>query len=93
MGEGSIQVISIDGVFKKVPEYGDRYKFFMGDEIAKVIGTGISTETGKEEVFYISEYDGGQYISPIGFFLRKVNKEKFPNAKQEYNFEAIKEDE
>lgn len=42
-------------------------------------------------VIYKSLYDGsGAYARPIEMFLSKVDKEKYPNVKQEYRFEEIK---
>lgn len=46
---------------------------------------------GKDIVLYKSLYDGtGIYARPIEMFLSKVDKEKYPNVKQEYRFEEIK---
>lgn len=45
---------------------------------------------GKDIVLYKSLYDGtGIYARPIEMFLSKVDKEKYPDVKQEYRFEEV----
>ena len=63
------------------------YKHFKGDYyIALDIAT--HSETKEKYVVYRSLYgDGELYIRPMEMFLSKVDKQKYPNVKQEYRFE------
>lgn len=65
----------------------DIYKHFKGDSyIVDDIVT--HSETGEKMVQYRSLYDDGKvYVRPYELFVDKVNKEKYPNATQEYRFE------
>lgn len=62
------------------------YRHFKGDyylveDIAK------DSETGEPYVVYRKLYeDGGLWIRPVSMFLSKVDKEKYPQADQEYRF-------
>lgn len=63
------------------------YRHFKGDyylteDIAR------DSETGETYVVYRKLYeDGGLWIRPLSMFLSKVDREKYPEAVQEYRFE------
>lgn len=63
------------------------YRHFKGDyylveDVAK------SSETGEDYVVYRKLYgDGGLWIRPLQMFLEKVDREKYPDAKQTFRFE------
>ena len=65
---------------------GQTYRHFKGDLI-HVIDVAKHTET--EEEFVIYEHLGTIWARPIDMFLSKVDKEKYPDVKQEYRFEKV----
>ena len=64
------------------------YKHFKGDYYL-VEGVGIHSETKEKYVIYRGLYGDSDkiYLRPYDMFLSKVDKEKYPNVKQEYRFE------
>ena len=63
------------------------YRHFKGDYYL-VEDLARDSETGEWCVIYRKLYeDGGLWIRPLSMFLSKVDKEKYPNAAQEYRFE------
>lgn len=54
----------------------------------KIICTAMHTETGESMVVYQALYgEHLKYVRPEIMFLGKVDKNKYPNASQEYRFE------
>lgn len=67
---------------------GKIYRHFKGMNI-KVIALGKHTETLEELVIY-EELDTHEiWVRPLSMFLSKVDREKYPDVKQEYRFEEI----
>ena len=64
------------------------WKHFKG-EYYKVICVAKHSETGEELVLYKHISNSKIYARPIDIFLSKVDKEKYPNATQEYRFEEV----
>ena len=63
------------------------YKHFKGDYYI-VEDIAIHSETDEKYVVYRQLYGEGKlYIRPYEMFMSKVDKEKYPNVKQEYRFE------
>lgn len=63
------------------------YKHFKGDYYL-VCDIAIDSETNKKLVIYRSLYgDGFLYARDYDMFISLVDKEKYPNVKQEYRFE------
>lgn len=63
------------------------YRHFKGDYYL-VEDLARDSETGALCVIYRKLYDDGSlWIRPLTMFLSKVDKDKYPNAMQEYRFE------
>ena len=59
----------------------------------KIIGIAEHTETKEKVVVYQSLYgDFGMYVRPYEMFIGKVDKQKYPDIKQEYRFEKVEEE-
>ena len=58
------------------------------------MGIAKHTETEETVVVYQSLYeDFEMYVRPYDMFMGKVDKKKYPDIKQMYRFEKIKEEE
>lgn len=68
------------------PNPGEVYRHFKGN-IITIIDIARHTETLEEMVVY--RHDGEVWVRPLAMFLSKVDKEKYPNAKQTYRFELV----
>lgn len=63
------------------------YRHFKGDYYI-VEGIGIHSETKEKYVIYRGLYGNSEvYLRPYDMFLSKVDREKYPNVKQEYRFQ------
>lgn len=63
------------------------YKHFKGDYYI-VEGIATHSETKEKYVIYRGLYGNNNlYIRPYDMFASKVDKEKYPDVKQEYRFE------
>lgn len=61
-----------------------------GDYLYQYIGIAQHTETGKKLVVYRALYgDFNIYTRPYDMFFSKVDKEKYPDIKQEYRLEKF----
>jgi len=65
---------------------GKKYKHFKGN-IIEVIAIAKHTETLEDMVVYT--HDNNVWVRPYSMFLERVDKEKYPNAEQEYRFEEV----
>lgn len=65
------------------------YRHFKGDlYLAEDVAR--DSETGEEYVVYRKLYgDGSLWIRPKAMFLSPVDREKYPDARQEYRFELM----
>ena len=64
-------------------------RHFKGD-CYLVVDVARHSETGEEYVVYRKLYgDGSLWIRPKEMFLGRVDREKYPDAEQEYRFELL----
>lgn len=67
---------------------GGKYQHFKGNYY-KVIAVATHTETHEKFVVYRSLNDNKTWVRPLDMFISKVDREKYPDAKQEYRFEEV----
>lgn len=60
-----------------------------GDKQYVIIGNALHTETSEEAVVYKELSTGRIFVRPIESFYSEVDRNKYPDAKQHYRFEAI----
>ena len=72
---------------RPLPEKEQQYRHFKLGKIVTVLGIARQTET--EELTVIYEYEGDIWSRPVGMFMSKVEKWKYPDAKQEYRFKLV----
>ena len=59
----------------------------------EIIGTAEHTESGETLMVYRPLYGEGKlYARPLAMFLSPVDREKYPQAKQDYRFERHEEE-
>lgn len=69
---------------------GEKYRHFKG-YIIEVLAVASHTEEDQIFVVYreVGKKYGATWARPLEMFISKVDKEKYPNATQEYRFELI----
>lgn len=65
------------------------YRHFKGDHYL-LVDVARHSETGEEYAVYRKLYgDGGLWVRPLSMFLEPVDKEKYPDAVQQFRFELL----
>ncbi len=67
---------------------GEKYRHFKG-MIVEILEIAKDSETLEEMVVYRHTDTDEVWVRPLSMFLSKVDKEKYPDVKQEYRFEKI----
>lgn len=77
---------------RNIPKAGECYRHFKGNRY-QIIAIAKHTETEEDCVVYQALYgENGIFVRPLDMFMEKVDKEKYPDAIQEYRFELEEEE-
>ena len=69
---------------------GEKYRHFKG-MIVEILEIAKDSETLEDMVVYKHTDTNEVWVRPLSMFLSKVDKEKYPDIKQEYRFEKVVE--
>lgn len=76
---------------REIPKPYEVYKHFKGN-IYQIISIALDSETLEQVVVYQQLYSPFQmYVRPLEMFLSKTDKDKYPDAIQEYRFEKLEQ--
>ena len=74
---------------RNIPQEGEMYRHFKGNEY-QIVAVAEHSEDGSQMVVYKALYGEGKcYARPLEMFMEMVDKEKYPDASQNYRFEKI----
>lgn len=72
---------------------GQIYRHFKGD-LMKIVGIAKHSEDLSELILYVhvKEENPTIWARPIDMWNEKIDKQKYPNATQEYRFELVSQE-
>lgn len=72
---------------RPLPQEGEVWRHFKGNTV-EIVGVAQHTEWNTLSVVY--SYADKLFNRPLDMFMSEVDREKYPDAKQEYRFERVK---
>lgn len=79
---------NIESIIAQKVIIGKTYHYFKGG-LYRVIDVVENAETGEQMVVYCYEGSDKKYVRSKTEFLEKLDKSKYPDAKQTYRFEVV----
>lgn len=70
---------------------GQKWRHFKVGKVVEVLAVSIDTECPTQRCVVYKAPDGVIWHRPLDMFLSPVDKEKYPESKQEWRFELVKE--
>lgn len=77
---------------RDLPKAGEKYRHFKGGEY-EIVSLAVGSEDGDSQVVYRALYEPYTvYVRPLEMFMGPVEKEKYPDASQEFRFVKIEKE-